>query len=133
MRHKPFTLWINDLSAPDPATILNLFGLLPFDPPSFLAIGVLAVLLGVTMWLQFRLNPAPMDPVQQQVFMIMPWVLMFVMAPFAAGLLLYWITSNILTLAQQKYLYSKHPQLKAQAEKDKADKARAAEREKGKE
>jgi YidC/Oxa1 family membrane protein insertase len=129
MRHKPFVLWIRDLSAPDPATILNLFGLLAFEPPSFLAIGVLAVLLGLTMWLQFKLNPAAMDPMQQQVFMIMPWVLMFVMAPFAAGLLLYWITSNILTLAQQKYLYSRHPQLKAQAEKDRADRARAAESE----
>ena len=111
--------------------ILNLFGLLDFTPPSFLTIGVLAVLLGVTMWLQFKLNPAVMDPIQQQVFMIMPWLLMFVMAPFAAGLLLYWITSNILTLGQQKYLYSKHPQLKAATEKDAADKARAAEREKG--
>jgi YidC/Oxa1 family membrane protein insertase len=130
MRHKPFVLWIRDLSAPDPATILNGFGLLPFDPPSFLAIGVLAVLLGVTMWLQFKLNPAGMDPVQQQVFAIMPWVLMFIMAHFAAGLLLYWITSNILTLAQQKYLYSKHPQLKAQAEKEGAAEARAAERRK---
>jgi YidC/Oxa1 family membrane protein insertase len=129
MRHKPFALWIKDLSAQDPATILNLFGLLDFTPPSFLAIGVLAVLLGVTMWLQFKLNPAALDPVQQQVFMIMPWMLMFVMAPFAAGLLLYWITSNVLTLAQQKYLYSKHPQLKAQADKEAADKARAAERE----
>ena len=130
MRHQPFALWIRDLSAPDPATILNLFGLLDFTPPSFLAVGVLAVLLGLTMWLQFRLNPAAMDPMQQQIFSIMPWVLMFVMAPFAAGLLLYWITSNILTLAQQKYLYSKHPQLRAQAEKAAADKARAAEREK---
>ena len=130
MRHQPFALWIKDLSAQDPATILNLFGLLPFTPPSFLAIGVLAVLLGVTMWLQFKLNPAAMDPVQQQVFMIMPWLLMFVMAPFAAGLLLYWITSNILTLAQQKYLYSKHPQLKAQAEQEAAEKAREAERKK---
>jgi YidC/Oxa1 family membrane protein insertase len=130
MRHKPFALWIKDLSAQDPATVLNLFGLLPFDPPSFLAIGVLAVLLGVTMWLQFKLNPAALDPIQQQVFMIMPWMLMFVMAPFAAGLLLYWITSNILTLGQQKYLYSKHPQLKAQMEKDREEKARAAERDK---
>ena len=126
MRHQPFILWIKDLSAPDPATILNLFGLLPFDPPSFLAIGVLAVLLGVTMWLTFKLNPSAMDPVQQQIFNLMPWVLMFVMAPFAAGLLVYWVTSNILTLAQQSYLYSKHPQLRAQAEKDKADKAAAA-------
>ena len=121
MRHQPFILWIRDLSAPDPATILNLFGLLPFTPPSFLAIGVLAVLMGITMFLQFKLNPAQMDPMQQQIFMIMPWVLMFVMAPFAAGLLLYWTTSNILTIAQQAYLYSRHPQLKAQAQEAKAD------------
>jgi YidC/Oxa1 family membrane protein insertase len=125
MRHKPFILWIRDLSAQDPAMILNAFGLLSFTPPSFLSIGVLAVMLGVTMWLQFRLNPAAMDPVQQQMFMIMPWFMMFVMAPFAAGLLLYWITSNLLTLGQQKYLYSKHPQLRAQADKDAADRARA--------
>lgn len=114
MRHEPFVLWIRDLSAPDPAHILNLFGLLDFTVPAgFLAIGPLAVLLGITMWLTFRLNPAAMDPIQQQMFAIMPWILMFVMAPFAAGLLLYWVTSNILTLAQQSYLYSKHPQLKA--------------------
>ncbi len=125
MRHQDF-LYIKDLSAPDPATVLNLFGLLPFTPPGFLAIGILAVLLGVTMWLTFRLNPSAMDPVQQQVFSIMPWVLMFIMAPFAAGLLLYWVTSNVLTLAQQKYLYSKHPALKAAAEKEKAEKAAAA-------
>jgi YidC/Oxa1 family membrane protein insertase len=131
MRHKPFVLWIDDLSVPDPAHILNLFGLLDFTVPGFLAIGPLAVLLGVTMWLTFKLNPTAMDPMQQQIFAIMPWVLMFVMAPFAAGLLLYWVTSNVLTLAQQSYLYSKHPQLKVQAEKDKTDKARAAERDKG--
>jgi YidC/Oxa1 family membrane protein insertase len=113
MRHEPFVLWIKDLSAPDPAHILNLFGMLPFEVSGFLAIGPLAILLGITMWLTFKLNPAAMDPVQQQVFAIMPWMLMFVMAPFAAGLLLYWVTSNILTLAQQSYLYSKHPQLKA--------------------
>ncbi|MEO6153500.1 MAG: membrane protein insertase YidC [Croceibacterium sp.] len=130
MRHKPFALWIHDLSAPDPLHILNLFGLLPFTPPSFLGIGLLALLLGVTMWLQFRLNPAAMDPVQQQVFSIMPWMMMFVMAPFAAGLLIYWITSNLLTVAQQTYLYSRHPQLKAQLNKDRADKAHVAEREK---
>jgi YidC/Oxa1 family membrane protein insertase len=113
MRHEPFALWIKDLSAPDPAHILNLFGMLPYDVPGFLAIGPLAILLGITMWLTFRLNPSAMDPVQQQMFAIMPWILMFVMAPFAAGLLLYWVTSNILTVAQQSYLYSKHPQLKA--------------------
>lgn len=119
MRHKPFALWIDDLSAPDPAHILNLFGLLPFEVPGLIAIGPLAVLLGVTMWLTFRLNPSTMDPMQQQIFNIMPWVLMFVMAPFAAGLLLYWITNNVLTLAQQSYLYSKNPQLKAQAQAEK--------------
>jgi len=128
MRHKPFVLWIRDLSAPDPLHILNLFGLLPFTPPSFLGIGVLAVLLGVTMWLQFRMSPATMDPAQQQMMSIMPWIMMFVMAPFAAGLLIYWTTSNLLMIAQQKYLYAKHPQLKAQADKDKLDKARAATR-----
>ncbi|ANY18552.1 Membrane protein insertase YidC [Tsuneonella dongtanensis] len=125
MRHKPFALWIQDLSAPDPAHILNLFGLLPFTPPSFLAIGPLAVLLGISMWATFRLNPPATDPVQAQMFKFMPWVLMFVMAPFAAGLLIYWITNNLLTLAQQSYLYSKHPQLRAQAEKDKTDQDRA--------
>ncbi|MES2301614.1 MAG: membrane protein insertase YidC [Pseudomonadota bacterium] len=121
MRHQPFALWIHDLSAPDPLHVLNLFGLLPFTPPSFLAIGVLAILLGFTMFLQFKLQPAAMDPAQQQIFSIMPWIMMFVMAPFAAGLLIYWITSNLLTIAQQKYLYSKHPQLKAQADKDQID------------
>ncbi len=103
---------------------------MPFDPPGFLGIGILAVLLGVTMWATFRLNPTAMDPVQQQIFQFMPWVLMFVMAPFAAGLLLYWVTSNILTLAQQSYLYSKHPQLRAAADKQKADQERSKAREK---
>ncbi len=120
MRHEPFILWIKDLSAPDPAHILNLFGMLPYNVPGLLAIGPLAVLLGITMWLTFRLNPTAMDPIQKQMFSIMPWVLMFVMAPFAAGLLLYWVTSNLLTVAQQSYLYSKHPQLKAATAKEKA-------------
>ncbi len=112
MRHQPFALWIKDLSAPDPATVLNLFGLLPFHPTGILAISVLPILLGVTMYLQFKLNPAPADPVQQQMFSIMPWIMMFMMAPFAAGLQLYWVVSNLLTIAQQKWLYSKHPALK---------------------
>ena len=116
MRHEPFALWIKDLSAPDPLTPVNLFGYLDFTPPSFLALGILPILLGVTMWLQFKLNPAPMDPVQQQVFSIMPWVLMFVMAPFAAGLQLYWTVSNLLTIAQQKFLYSRYPGLAATPE-----------------
>ena len=87
------------------------------------------VLLGITMWLTFKLNPTATDPVQAQMFAIMPWILMFVMAPFAAGLLLYWVTSNLLTLAQQSYLYSKHPQLKAQADKDQTDVNRVVTRE----
>lgn len=130
MRHQPFVLWIKDLSAPDPLHVLNLFGLLPFTPTGFLGIGVLALLLGTTMYFQFKLNPAAADPVQQQVFSIMPWMMMFVMAPFAAGLLVYWITSNLLTIAQQSYLYSKHPHLRAQAAKTSADSRRAAARDK---
>ena len=112
MRHQPFVAWLQDLSAPDPLTPLNLFGLLPFTPPAIIAIGVLPIILGVTMYIQFKLNPPPPDPVQAQMFAIMPWVLMFVMAPFAAGLQLYWATSNILTILQQKWLYSKYPELK---------------------
>ena len=108
MRHQPFYLWIKDLSAPDPLTPVNLFGLLPFTPPGFLAIGVLPILLGVTMWIQFKLNPQQMDPVQQQIFSFMPWILMFVMAPFAAGLQLYWVVSNLLTIAQQTWLYKRY-------------------------
>jgi YidC/Oxa1 family membrane protein insertase len=131
MRHQPFALWLKDLSAPDPMHILNLFGLLPFTPPSFLGIGLLAVLLGVTMFLQFKLNPAPPDPVQAQMFAIMPWMMMFVMSSFASGLLIYWITSNLLTIAQQKYLYSKHPQMRAQTDKVATDAKRAAGRSKG--
>jgi YidC/Oxa1 family membrane protein insertase len=112
MRHQPFALWIKDLSAPDPMTPVNLFGLLPFTPPHMIAIGVLPILLGITMYLQFKLNPQPMDPVQQQVFSIMPWIFMFIMAPFAAGLQLYWTVSNLLTITQQRWLYSRHPGMK---------------------
>lgn len=110
MRHRDF-LWITDLSAPDPANLANALSYVGIEVPQFLMIifglGVLGVLLGFTMWLTFKLNPSTLDPMQQKIFDIMPWILMFVMAPFAAGLLLYWVTSNILTLAQQKYLYSK--------------------------
>jgi YidC/Oxa1 family membrane protein insertase len=112
MRHQPFIAWIKDLSAPDPLTPLNLFGLLAFTPPAFIAIGVVPILLGISMYFQFKLNPAPMDEVQKQVFGLMPWVLMFVMAPFAVGLQVYWITSNVLTIVQQQWLYSRHPALK---------------------
>ena len=108
MRHQPFVLWIRDLSAPDPLTPVNLFGVLHFTPPAFLAIGVLPILVGATQWLSMKLNPQPMDPAQAQIFAIMPWVLVFVMAPFAAGLQLYWMTNNILTIAQQWWLYRKY-------------------------
>jgi YidC/Oxa1 family membrane protein insertase len=107
MRHQPFMLWIQDLSAPDPLSPVNLFGLLHFTPPAFLAIGVLPILVGFTQWLSMKLNPQPMDPAQAQIFAIMPWVLVFIMAPFAAGLQLYWMTNNLLTIAQQWWLYRK--------------------------
>ena len=130
MRHREF-LWIKDLAAPDPANLANALSLVGIQVPQFLmivfGIGVLAVMLGFTMWLTFKLNPSAMDPMQQQIFNIMPWILMFVMAPFAAGLLLYWVTSNILTVAQQKYLYSRHPQLRAAIDEEKAKKAAEAE------
>ncbi|WP_294310428.1 membrane protein insertase YidC [uncultured Sphingomonas sp.] len=112
MRHQPFVLWIKDLSAPDPLTPVNLFGLLPFVPPHFIAIGVVPILLGISMYFQFKMNPQPMDDAQKQVFAILPWVLMFVMAPFAVGLQVYWITTNCISILQQRLLYARHPGLK---------------------
>jgi len=106
MRHQPFIGWLRDLSAPDPASLLTVahsMGWTWFPP--FLGLSVLAFLLGVTMWLQFKLNPQQMDPAQQQVFALMPWLMMFIMAPFASGLQLYWVTSNVLTILQQWWLY----------------------------
>jgi YidC/Oxa1 family membrane protein insertase len=108
MRHQPFVLWIKDLSASDPLTPINLFGLLHFSPPAYLAIGVLPIMVGATQYLSMKLNPQPMDPAQAQIFAIMPWFLVFIMAPFAAGLQLYWVTNNILTIAQQWHLYRKY-------------------------
>jgi YidC/Oxa1 family membrane protein insertase len=104
MRHKPFALWIKDLSAPDPMTPVNLFGFLHFTPPAYLALGVLPILFGVTMYLQTRLNPPPTDPVQKQMMGIMPWFMMFIFAPFAAGLQLYYVCNNLFGLAQQSWL-----------------------------
>jgi YidC/Oxa1 family membrane protein insertase len=102
MRHQPFALWIKDLSAPDPLTPVNLFGFLPFEPTGLLHLSVLAILLGCTMWLQFRSNPQMMtDPTQKQIFAMMPWFMMFIMSPFAAGLQIYYIASNLITVAQQ--------------------------------
>ena len=109
MRHQPFALWIKDLSAPDHLTPLNLFGAIDWTPPAMIAIGVFPIILGVTMWLQQKLNPAVMDPVQRQVFAIMPWMFMFIMAPFAAGLQLYWIVNNLLSILQQAYMLRKFP------------------------
>jgi YidC/Oxa1 family membrane protein insertase len=124
MRHQPFlSPWINDLSAPDPWTVLNLFGLIPIDLPGFLAIGILPILLGISMWGIQKLNPQPMDEVQKQVFALMPWMMMFLFAPFAAGLQVYYVVSNTLTILQQKWLYSRHPILREMAIKDAADKA----------
>jgi YidC/Oxa1 family membrane protein insertase len=108
MRHQPFVLWIKDLSAPDPLTPINLFGLLDFTPPAILAIGVLPIMVGFTQWLTMKLNPQPMDPVQAQIFAWMPWLLVIVMAPFAAGLQLYWMTNNVLSIAQQSWLYRRY-------------------------
>jgi YidC/Oxa1 family membrane protein insertase len=112
MRHQPFMLWIKDLSAPDPLTPVNLFGFLPFTPTGFFHLSVLAILLGITMFLQFRLNPTPVtDPTQKQMFAMMPWFMMFIMSPFAAGLQIYYIMSNTITILQQKWLYSRIPAL----------------------
>lgn len=101
MRHAPFYGWIQDLSAPDPTSLFNLFGLLPFTPPSFLMIGAWPLLMGLTMFLQQRLNPQPMDPAQAKAFMIMPVMLTFLFASFPAGLVIYWAWSNILSILQQ--------------------------------
>jgi YidC/Oxa1 family membrane protein insertase len=101
MRHAPFVGWIKDLSAPDPTSIFNLFGLIPWAPPQFLMIGVLPLLMGISMWVQMRLNPTPPDPVQQQVFMYMPVIFTFMLAHFPAGLVLYWTWNNILSFGQQ--------------------------------
>ncbi len=101
MRHAPFFGWIQDLSAPDPTTIFNLFGLLPFTPPTFLMIGVWPILMGITMWMQSKLNPPPADPAQAKIFAFMPWIFMFMMAGFPSGLVIYWTCNYILTIAQQ--------------------------------
>ncbi len=109
VRHQPGFLWIKDLSAPDPLTPLNLFGLIDWTPPSVIALGILPIILGVTMWAQFKLNPQPMDEIQAKVFSIMPWIFMVMMAPFAAGLQIYWIVNNLISIAQQWFLLRKHP------------------------
>ncbi len=101
MRHAPFFGWIQDLSAPDPTTIVNLFGLLPFDAPSFLHLGVWPIIMGITMFLQMRMNPTPPDPTQAMLFTWMPVVFTFMLASFPAGLVIYWAWNNTLSILQQ--------------------------------
>ncbi len=104
MRHQPFFGWIKDLSASDPTTIFNLFGLLPFTPPSFLIIGIWPILMGLTMFVQQKLNPAPTDPIQAKIFMFFPIFLTVILASFPSGLVVYWTVNNILTIAQQWFI-----------------------------
>jgi YidC/Oxa1 family membrane protein insertase len=114
LRHAPWLGWIRDLSAPDPSSILNLFGLLSFAPPdpssifAFISLGILPILLGISMWLQQKLNPAPTDPAQAMIFAWMPWVFMFMLGSFASGLVLYWISNNTITFTQQYLIMRSH-------------------------
>ncbi len=109
MRHAPFFGWIQDLSAPDPTSIFNFFGLAPWDVPDLgplqiLSIGVWPIIMGLTMWVQQKLNPAPPDPVQARIFMMLPIVFTFMLGHFAAGLVIYWAWNNILSIAQQRLI-----------------------------
>jgi YidC/Oxa1 family membrane protein insertase len=104
MRHAPFYGWVHDLSAKDPTTLFNAFGLIPWDPPSILHIGVWPLLMGLTMWWQQKLNPSNPDPVQQKIFMALPILFTYMMAAFPAGLVIYWTWSNLLGIAQQQFI-----------------------------
>ena len=101
MRHQPFFGWIKDLSDKDPTSLFNLFGLIPWDPPSFLIIGIWPILMGASMWVQQKLNPAPADPIQAKIFAFFPLFLTIILASFPSGLVVYWTVNNILTIAQQ--------------------------------
>jgi YidC/Oxa1 family membrane protein insertase len=101
MRHAPFYGWIHDLSAPDPTSFANLFGLIPFTPPHFLMIGAWPIIMGITMFLQQKLNPQPVDPVQARMFMVLPVVFTYMLSAFPAGLVIYWAWNNLLSIAQQ--------------------------------
>ena len=101
MRHQPFFGWIKDLSERDPTSVFNLFGLIPWDPPSFLMIGAWPILMGLSMFVQQKLNPAPPDPIQAKIFMFFPIFLTIILAPFPAGLVVYWTVNNVLTITQQ--------------------------------
>jgi len=101
MRHMPFFGWIRDLSDRDPSSLFNVFGLLPWDPPSFLLIGAWPIIMGITMFIQQKLNPTPPDPIQAKIFMFFPVFLTVILAPFPAGLVIYWSFNNIFTMIQQ--------------------------------
>ncbi|HHC29355.1 MAG TPA: membrane protein insertase YidC, partial [Rhodobacterales bacterium] len=114
LRHAPWLGWLQDLSAPDPSSVLNLFGLLPYAAPAadswfhFFSLGLLPILLGISMWLQQKLNPAPTDATQATIMAWMPWVFMFMLGQFASGLVLYWISNNTLTFIQQYSIMWRH-------------------------
>jgi YidC/Oxa1 family membrane protein insertase len=101
MRHAPFFGWIRDLSAPDPTSLFNLFGLIPFTPPQYLMIGILPLLMGATMWIQTNLNPPPADPAQAKIFGFMPLIFTFFFANLPAGLVIYYAWNNFLSITQQ--------------------------------
>ncbi len=107
MRHAPFFGWIKDLSAPDPTSIFNLFGLIPWDPPSFLTIGIWPLLMGLTMYLQQKINPPPPDPIQAKIFMMLPFIFTFLLATFPSGMVVYWTVNNILSIGQQYILLNR--------------------------
>lgn len=107
MRQAPFFGWIRDLAAPDPTNLFNLFGLLPFTPPSFLHLGIWPLIMGVTMWLQMKMNPEPTDPVQKTMFAWMPVIFTFMLGSFPAGLVIYWAWNNLLSVAQQYVIMKK--------------------------
>ncbi|MDS7596053.1 membrane protein insertase YidC [Agrobacterium tumefaciens] len=108
MRHAPFFGWIHDLSAPDPTSLFNLFGLLPYDVPHFLMIGVWPIIMGITMFIQMRMNPTPPDPTQAMIFTWMPLVFTFMLASFPAGLVIYWAWNNTLSVTQQALIMKRH-------------------------
>jgi YidC/Oxa1 family membrane protein insertase len=114
MRHAPFFGWIKDLAAPDPTTIFNLFGLIPWDPSHlpmigpFLMLGIWPLIMGVTMWMQMKLNPPPPDPTQAMIFNYMPIIFTFMLASFPAGLVIYWAWNNSLSVAQQSVIMHRH-------------------------
>ena len=108
LRHAPFFGWIQDLSAPDPTSLFNLFGLIPWTPPHMLMIGVWPIIMGITMWLQMRLNPTPPDPVQASLFNWMPVMFTFMLGSFPVGLVIYWAWSNTLSILQQSFIMKRH-------------------------